>query len=811
MTHMRFVRLFLICSVFLLLPLLSHAEIIEAEADFTAWSGYWWSTNGGGLANGYGLTGEPAPLEKYEQYTLGGYPHNATLWELQNHYDPAAPSWFGQCHAWASAAVYENIDFVPTVINHILYRVGDKKGLLTAAHHDDPAVRVAGDPVSFHSFLLTYILENGRGFVADLGSPDEAWFYPIYRFSMDVTKSSSALFVKCYIWYADDRVDPDYLGTNEKIAYYEYRLDLNSNGEIVTGAWTGVSVNNHPKSEFYPLSPQAANPYIDYETIKQIATTRDDELESDQVVRLDQGQRTLVLLNKDEYFIDCKEGELLRIDLKRLDRDSQRTQVVLRDDTGNVWYDALLDDSSSIKVVAPVDSRFDLTFSRPNYDEPGIYQVECEVSSPLDVLQPSLRRGSAWNGFAITNASDIAINDVSLVSCDAEGRPLMTLIDPVTFNPGEKKIFNLSTFAIPLHEQGQAYSLRLTHGNKLQSLFLGGDWQQNMSGFGPDMPVSSRIVIPDTSSMFDALKAVNFGVTNRSQVALPVEFKLYNAQGTSMGSRTEVLSPLSIENYSETSNPFNTSINDGWYVVNAPSQSLQGFTSWRSGLQQYESLPGLSDFGTIFSVPHLAVDVNWNTYITLINMSDQPNTVTCRLLQGGIYAEDQVILAPHQKRLLPMGEQLFATIPASVLNASALELLSTAEMTGYFTYQADQSNARIPLLAPRLFSTSLTIPHVASDDYWWTGIALINLSTKDTAYTLTSYDSNGQKIYGGSVTRSIMRQSKDVFALNSVFTAVDVKNIAWIKIESIQQQVAGIVLYGGMPIDVVTGCVLRPN
>lgn len=808
MTHMRYVRLFLICSVFLLLPLLSHAKTIEAEADFTAWSGYWWSTNGGGLANGYGSWGEPAPLEKFEQLTLGHYPDQATNWELENHYDPGAPDWFGQCHAWASAAATENIDIVPSVIDHILFRVGDKKGLLTASHHDDPAVRVAGDAVSFHAFLLKYILQARRGFVADLGGTGEAWFYPIYRFSMNISETSSTQIVRCQIWYADDQVKPDFQGTVEHSASYEYQLDLNAAGEIVSGQWLGASVNNHPKSAFYPLSPQAANPYIDYSTIKYVATHRDDELESPHSVRLPQGIHTLVSLDEDSYYIDCLAGDLLLLNFTQMDDVSELANIVLKDDQGTIWYDAPLDGTAAIRIPVTTDSRFTLTVSRSDYMNSGIYQLQCEVSSPQDVIQPSLRKGSAWNGFALTNASNHAVKDVSVVSCDDQGRPLSTFLGPVDLLPGEKKMFTLSSFSVPLHEQGQSDTLRIVHGADLQTVFLGGDWQLNMSGFGPDTPVVSRFVIPDTSSMFDVLKAIDFGILNRGRQSQSLTLHLYSQQGFSLGSRSEVISPLTVKTYSESNNPFSASIDNGWYLVDGSSVSLQGFTNWRKGLQQYESMPGLSDFGTMFSVPHLAVDTVWNTQLTLINTTSQFNSVTCHLLQDGIYAEESIILAPYEKCVLTLGKELFASISPADLSQSALEIRSAGEMTGYFTYQEAQANARIPLVASRCIANSLIVPHVASDDYWWTGIALSNLTTQSTQLTLTPYNASGQPLSAAAVSRTINRQSKDVFALRSVFVPSVLAEMAWLEIDS-TVPVNGLVLYGGAPGDVVSGYVLK--
>jgi len=488
--------------VFILTVLPSSAELLEAEAGHISWSGYWWSTVGGGLVNGYGTFDEPAPMEKYELLTLGRYPDQATSWESVYHFDPDAESWHGQCHAWASAAAYENIDIVPSVIDSILFRVGDKKGLLTASHYQDSAIHGAGDPETFHAFLLNYLYENKRAFVADLGSSSEAWFYPIYRFSMTTDQQAATLNVHVQVWYADDQVHPDFQGTVEKSTSYDYSLELNGAGEVVDGEWLDGSVASHPKALFYPLSPKSDNPYLDYTTIKDIAVHRDDELESSAPILLPQGDHDLILLDIDEYYLDCKSGDTLKIIIEKNDTLDQNAFVTLVDEFGNTWLSSYLQDSLVANVTINSDSRFFLNVSLAEYSSSGIYKIHAEIISPSDVLQPSLRRGSAWNGCVVTNNSGDIVYDVSLVGCDMFGRPVIPLKPPVDLQPGEKLLFTLGMLDIPSHKNGLIYSLKLTNGSLVDALFLGGDSSHNMSGFYNNVPAAQKLVIPDTVVLY---------------------------------------------------------------------------------------------------------------------------------------------------------------------------------------------------------------------------------------------------------------------------------------------------------------------
>ena len=156
---------FLLLSVFFL-PF-AYAE--TREATYRPWSGYWWPYTQGGLGTGLDYRGRPAPLEKYNLLTTGVTAGTALTEYLAAHYDPNAPGWYGLCAYWARAACYEHIDILPSSENNLIFRVGDKKGLLTLAHNND--IGELGDgvhPEVFHFWLLNYIKDQRKAFVADL-------------------------------------------------------------------------------------------------------------------------------------------------------------------------------------------------------------------------------------------------------------------------------------------------------------------------------------------------------------------------------------------------------------------------------------------------------------------------------------------------------------------------------------------------------------------------------------------------------------------------------------------------------------------
>ena len=195
----------------------------------------------GGLGTGLDYRGRPAPLEKYNLLTTGMTAGRALTEYLAAHYDPIAPGWYGLCAYWARAACYEHVDVLPSSENNIVFRVGDKKGLLTLAHNNDIGLLGNGvQPEVFHLWLLKYIKDERKAFVADLWAGEEVWSYPIYKYDMESSRSGNVESVSVTVYFADDAVEPDYRGTQVHIYHYTYDLFLDGNGAITGGEWTGA-------------------------------------------------------------------------------------------------------------------------------------------------------------------------------------------------------------------------------------------------------------------------------------------------------------------------------------------------------------------------------------------------------------------------------------------------------------------------------------------------------------------------------------------------------------------------------------------
>lgn len=783
----------------------------SAETSFMPWSGYWWPTGGGGLANGYGGWGHPAPIEKFELLTNGKYPGQATQWELQNYYDPDAPSWYGQCNAWATASAFENIVFYPSSYENILFRVGDKKGLLTSCHGQDPAIRATGfeGPQVFHEWLLTYIKLNQKAFVADLGTPYEAWFYPIYKYEMQTFQSGNVLHVVCLIWYADNHVDPDFQGTVLFQDGFTYDLFLNGNNEIIGGEWTGSSVYDHPKSFFFPLAARPESPFLDYPIIRQIALHKDDFLESDDPVRLLPGTYNLILLNQDIYTIECQPGDTLRFELEKQDEFDEGMNLIIQDASGHILRDAILENHLT-EIILADNPPYTLKLSRDNYGGGGIYKIIFDLTKDKEFFT-DIQKGSAWNGLAITNSMDTPCSNVQVVVYDQNNLPIATVFGPETVGPTAKRSFCLSSLPIRSHEAGSVFGLKVQADDPLSVLYLGGIQDQNMSGFGRRGPIDQRFVIPDTSSMYNANKYVSWKLCNKASSPALVHLSLYTEQGILNKETSLELEENSVNRYTPSNNPFTKDFDNGWIMIEVQGDHfVEGYCHWgKDGSGGAESLYSINRFGRMFYVPHIATTEAWATGVTLINLSDSQNDIVFRLLNGSIGVDTSITLDPFEKQSLLVTD-LFPAVDENSLNQSALLVISRGDITGYFAYKTGSSSANYALMTINNAENDVMIPHVASDECWWTGLALFNPWNWEKTVELMPFKPDGTPMGEELRTLQISKYSKKTILLRNLFRTSIMDQIGWVKLSTSGDGVMGLFLYGDGAVNVLSGSELYP-
>ena len=145
-----------------------------------------------------------------------------------------------------------------------------------------------GNAGTFHLVLTNMLGRLQRPFIVDLTADRQVWNYPVYRFQVlenqpvalaealrlvgapaDVTtwtyNTNARSFVRIRVraWIVEDSIPPttqpagSQLDRYTTLEEYEYVLELDANGNIDGGEWTGVSKTRHPDFLWYSFSNSA--------------------------------------------------------------------------------------------------------------------------------------------------------------------------------------------------------------------------------------------------------------------------------------------------------------------------------------------------------------------------------------------------------------------------------------------------------------------------------------------------------------------------------------------------------------------------
>lgn len=256
--------------------------LFRGEADRPAWSGYWWPMLTSADRPTYrNLYDDDGPLDKYDRFcvALGLSNPRSKEFERWRYWSDTRMEqatgykafWWGHCNGWAAAAVLEPEPTQPRALRGLTFAVGDQKGLLTVCHNGDPVdlIRKLGpnDAHLFHAMVLQSIGKDRRGLIFDtkLDPIDpqnnqpvrEVWNYPAYRYECAYAEAGPDTYdVTMQLWFADDGVDPDFVGTQDwpepgQPKIYSYRIS-GDRANPRSGSWTGSSVNDHPDLMWRP-------------------------------------------------------------------------------------------------------------------------------------------------------------------------------------------------------------------------------------------------------------------------------------------------------------------------------------------------------------------------------------------------------------------------------------------------------------------------------------------------------------------------------------------------------------------------------
>ncbi len=776
------------------------------EAEAVPWSGYWWPFYRAGLATGSGYRGHPAPLEKYDLLTHGFYQGSSTSWYLQEIYNPDAPTWWGHCGDWAQAACFENLQFFPSSEDNIIFRVGDKKGLMTLAHNNDIAVRADGaSPDVFHYWLLNYIKDEGKAFVADLDPDDEVWSYAIFKYDMYETHSGNRISVVVNVSYADDMVVPDYMGAQVRTAKFTYNLFLDNQGNIVGGEWTGNSIGEHPDKLTFSLAARTSSPCLDYDEVLRLARSKDDFLEAgDNEVPLSPGTYNLILMDEDRYRIDCLPGNTVSILVEKQDGSYEDMIVIVTDGSGDEVESTIVDNDESMSFFMTAENPpYTVTLMQTDYSDPNIYTLKVDLVRTYHQNVPYIPKNSMWSGFALTNPNDTVVIGITLTTYTEDGQPLHTVLGPLNMAPGEKRLFFFADLPWRRHEYSDIDKLTLMSDSRISLLNLFGNSDDSLACFVQGRARGSHLIIPDTVRPMTPGQTMFGGIENESFEEISVLLNLYSMEGTLQNEISEFICPKGTFSIEPGIDPFYSMPDSGWIeVVGVPGLDLSGY-QYLSSSGRAESLFALPVRSSEKIVPHIPSPGYWITTVTLINPNKVENRVNFHpRLAGEDRTNDMTIeLAPLEKRRLELQDD-FGKIEGDDLYHSILEIAGEYPLVGYYTFSTsdDADEASFPLLDEVDFQEELILPHYPGDsaDFWWTGFGICNPTGAAETVRIEPYDCDGN-LMEDIVSRLLLEPGAYEVMYVQSLSAERFSEISWIKFCVEEPQggsIGGFYLYG---------------
>lgn len=802
-----------LCCFFVLSVLFHPFAYAETrEASFRPWSGYWWPYSQGGLGTGIDYRGRPAPLEKYNLLTTGVTSGAALSWYLAAHYDPGAPGWFGLCSYWARAASYEHVDIFPSSEENIIFRVGDKKGLLTLAHNNDIGELASGSaPEEFHFWLLNYIKDQGKAFVADLDAGEQVWSYPIYKYDMKTSRNGNVEAVWVMVYFADDAVEPDYMGTQVRWAVYTYDLFLNGTGAITGGQWTGRSIADHPELLSFSLNVGTIFPGLDYQKIVRLAGSRDDFLEKGrQAVEIGPGTYNLVLLDEDVYRLSSVPGDILSVRIEKVLGSLRNIDVVVEDGNGDEVRRAIVSNNKSMSILmTAVTPPYIIRLTQDDYTDPNIYVLKADVKRSYSQEVPFIPKANEWSGFALTNPGRDRVDNVTLTTRNGEGVPIHTVLGPLRLEPGEKRIFFFSDLSVRLHELSGTKGLTLTAGGPLDLLNLIGEGDRFLTTFVQGNAIGSRLVIPDTAPAMTPGMRMFGGVGNESFEDARVTLRLYSEAGVFLNEVSETIAARGRLDIVPGSYPFYSMPKSGWIEIlgHGGAETLSGF-QYFSGSSGVETLFAIPVGSTKKIVPHVPEPGFWKTRVTLINPSDSENNVRLRPARAGAGEELNIVLAPREKRVLEI-QDTFGKSDGEPMYRSILEITGRYPLAGYFTYSTPNGKdaASYPLLDETHFKSTLSLPHYPGNDgYWWTGVVVCNPSYFAVKVRIEPYDRGGNLMEERVMSVILDAGGYEVFEVAARFGKA-ASGISFIKFRTEEDSgvIGGFYLYGDNGYRILSG------
>ena len=212
--------------------------------------------------------------------------------------------------------------------------------------------------------------------------------------------------------------------------------------------------------------------------------------------------------------------------------------------------------------------------------------------------------------------------------------------------------------------------------------------------------------------------------------------------------------------------------------------------------------------------PQFVAGGPWHTSLSVVNLDTFSSIVTFRLIDkhGQAVATRILTISPHGKAQLD-DVGFFDLEPSSSEPLQGyVEIISDgARLTGAVVFGAPpggQFSAALPLI--RSTARSFLFSHVASDNNYFTGLALLNPNNRDTTVYLDLFEPNGHLLTSSSI--RVLARSRESKVLRQIFPSLEEqgRSSGYLKVRS-DLPLAGFSLFGTLDLGALSAIPAQPD
>lgn len=757
-------------------------SLMAYEAKEIPWSGHWWPFTKGELVNGYEAN-QKSPLEKYDMMKSGISSGPAVSFGRINFYHPSNQYWTGLCFNWAMSSILEEEPKNRSVHNDVIFNVGDKKGILAAfyynAIYETYSVK---NPEDFHAILKTNIAYQNNSLIMDLGSADEVWTYPVFKYETQYNQTGNIRHYETTVFYAKYS-KPDQTGTRvgDRKFFYYFQLD----GNVIVGSgWEGSSIQQPPKKAFIPIGRRPLSDSFDFDAdlIHEISDSTDDPFKGndsfDTASPIISGGHTLLALNADFFKIHLENHDKLNIQL--IPEISESVVLTIYNPEQKLVEEFI---NGNYLIFQPEESGVHYLKVEPSGNEEApayaLHVLQILSYQSLFPLDPS---GNWINGLALLQPNP------------GHGRVIMSRIGESGLPYKGNLIDNFSVRRIGICEEFNLSSTREGYIRVDSDLpivgmqaVISGKYYLKGNNILSFKRASAELFFPHLAVSLYGGWQTSIGLINVFEQPEEILLKGYGPDGSVLVSETVNLNPGEKKEI----DIYNSFLNNAASVsatVHSGRNCLLGyveFTNYSLSMQGCCSIPAVStqERGALLVAPIGSSNGDWHSGIAVMNTGNETTTVCFSALDslGENVQNVSQILKPKQK----LAKTLWSLFPGVVVeNISSIRIESQNGqlLTGLGLYNSDlgMQLAGIPLLPPS--EHTFYIPHIAEGNNWWTGVGLINAGEEEGSVSLFLYDDSGTLL--NSVEKSLLSGERLNCPIRTLFAPEMIKSSGYMKITS---------------------------